>query len=308
MASQTALADAESGGTPAEQSQNQASLISAQQQLTVDQNQLTSDQTALQDCSGGVHGEPGARLSGIGQRLREQLVQLRVRRYPELRIERKLGHRQRQSCPTPQPVTAPVATTGSASGVGTTSANLGGTVVPSGAATTYYFEYGTSTALGSVTPSSTTGTGSTPVSVSVTVTGLTPDTSYLFELVATNSAGSSTGVPVVVTTAQSSCVTDQQTVTAAEQAVAHDQATVAAQQLTVSAAQANLVVTPSTVAEDQAAVAQDQVTVKTDTTAVGQYQAGRHHQRHRHLGDRIGGSDGQWVGVHDQLGQPGQLR
>ena len=61
-------------------------------------------------------------------------------------------------------------------------------------------------------------------------------------------------------------------------------------------------VTPSTVAQDQAAVAQDQVTVKTDTTAVGQHQTGRHHQWHGHRGERIGGSDGQRVGVHNHGG------
>jgi hypothetical protein len=47
---------------------------------------------------------------------------------------------------------APIAVTGSATNVTTTSATLNGTVDPNGRATTWYFEYGTSTSYGSKTP------------------------------------------------------------------------------------------------------------------------------------------------------------
>src|SRR2546423_15391355 len=48
---------------------------------------------------------------------------------------------------------APVVSTGGVPAVTATSATLTGTVNPEGEATTYYFQYGTSTAYGSTTPS-----------------------------------------------------------------------------------------------------------------------------------------------------------
>ena len=55
---------------------------------------------------------------------------------------------------------APVVTTSAASGVTCTAATLNGTVNPEGAATTYQFQYGTSTSYGSVAPASTASAGS----------------------------------------------------------------------------------------------------------------------------------------------------
>lgn len=54
----------------------------------------------------------------------------------------------------PPPPSAPAVTTSAASGVTATAATLNGTVNPEGAATTYQFQYGTSTSYGSVTPAS----------------------------------------------------------------------------------------------------------------------------------------------------------
>ena len=51
----------------------------------------------------------------------------------------------------------PVATTGPATGISQTSATLTGTVDPNNEATTYYFEYGTTTSYGSTTPVTTVG-------------------------------------------------------------------------------------------------------------------------------------------------------
>ena len=86
--------------------------------------------------------------------------------------------------------TVPEANTGLASTVYATSAVLNGTVSPNGLTTTYYFEYGTTTAYGLVTASWTTDADA---SVSETVGGLSAETTYHYRLVATNSSGTSYG-------------------------------------------------------------------------------------------------------------------
>lgn len=89
----------------------------------------------------------------------------------------------------------PEATTQQASNVGSSSANLIGTVDPSGAATTYWFEYGTGTAYGSALPASpgSAGSGISPVSEGATATGLQAETTYHFRIVASNSEGTAYG-------------------------------------------------------------------------------------------------------------------
>ncbi|HEX5680363.1 MAG TPA: hypothetical protein VFX82_05975 [Desulfobacterales bacterium] len=86
--------------------------------------------------------------------------------------------------------TVPAANTGSATSVGSGSAVLNGTVSPNGLTTTYYFEYGTTTAYGLVTASWTTDADA---SVSATVDALSAQTTYHYRLVATNSSGTSYG-------------------------------------------------------------------------------------------------------------------
>jgi len=111
---------------------------------------------------------------------------------------------------------APQAVTGSASSVTTTSATLNGTVNPNGRATTWYFEYGTSTSYGSKTPVKDAGLGTSPVSESAAVTGLGAGRTYHFRLVATSDAGTSNGsdqtfltsAPPTVTTKAASDVED----------------------------------------------------------------------------------------------------
>ena len=85
--------------------------------------------------------------------------------------------------------TVPEANTGLASPVYATSAVLNGTVSPNGLTTTYYFEYGTTTAYGLVTASWTTDADA---SVSATVGALSAQTTYHYRLVATNSSGVAT--------------------------------------------------------------------------------------------------------------------
>ncbi len=86
--------------------------------------------------------------------------------------------------------TVPEANTGLATTIDATSAVLNGTVSPNGLTTTYYFEYGTTTAYGLATASRTTDADA---SVSETVGGLSADTTYHYRLVATNSSGTSYG-------------------------------------------------------------------------------------------------------------------
>ena len=110
---------------------------------------------------------------------------------------------------------APGATTGSATSVTEKTASLTGSVTPNGTPTTYYFDYGTSTAYGAQTQTRSAGAGNTSVNVSAPVSGLTPGASYHFRLVATSSSGTTDGTdqtftttaapaPVVVTGAASS--------------------------------------------------------------------------------------------------------
>ena len=108
---------------------------------------------------------------------------------------------------------APEADTGAATSVTSTSATLNGTVNPNGRATTWYFEYGTSTNYGTKTPTKDAGAGTAPVNVSAQITALTPNRTYHFRLVAVSDAGTTRGTdqifststgPTVATTAASS--------------------------------------------------------------------------------------------------------
>ncbi len=73
-------------------------------------------------------------------------------------------------------------------------ATLDGTVNPNGTATTYQFEYGTTTSYGSKAPASpeSIGSGTSPVEVSEKIESLKPETTYHFRLVATNENGAIT--------------------------------------------------------------------------------------------------------------------
>ncbi|WP_028062298.1 fibronectin type III domain-containing protein [Solirubrobacter soli] len=81
---------------------------------------------------------------------------------------------------------APTATTGGAESITTGSAAVTGTVNPGGEATTYQFEYGTSSSYGLTTPAVDAGSGSADVAAKATLPGLTNNTTYHYRLVATN--------------------------------------------------------------------------------------------------------------------------
>lgn len=87
----------------------------------------------------------------------------------------------------------PSAKTKGTSSVTDTSATLHGTVNPNGAATTYHFEWGTTTSYGSKSADASAGSGTTVIKVSHEVHGLTPGVTYHYRLVASNSAGTSDG-------------------------------------------------------------------------------------------------------------------
>jgi len=105
------------------------------------------------------------------------------------------------SPPPPPPVRlAPSVSTGPASGVTSSGASLSGSVNPNGEATSYHFDYGTSTAYGSHTPAIPVGSGRAAVAASATVSGLAPGTSYHYRLVASNATGTTYGADETLTT------------------------------------------------------------------------------------------------------------
>lgn len=89
---------------------------------------------------------------------------------------------------------APFVSTGSASSVSESEATLNGAINPSEQATTYFFEYGTTTAYGLKTGEEPVGSGTSPVAESATVGGLSAGTTYHFRLVAKNATGTSHGL------------------------------------------------------------------------------------------------------------------
>jgi hypothetical protein len=95
---------------------------------------------------------------------------------------------------------APAVVTGDASSVAPTSATLNGTVTPNGLATTWWFEYGTSTSYGSKTSSHSAGSGASASSVSLGIKSLKAATAYHCRLVAQNTSGRTYGSDRTFTT------------------------------------------------------------------------------------------------------------
>jgi hypothetical protein len=94
----------------------------------------------------------------------------------------------------------PVVTALPASQVGMTSARLNATVSPAGHATTYYFEYGPTTAYGKRTATAYAGDDESPVPVSADISGLAARTTYHFRLVARNKDATTQGADGSYTT------------------------------------------------------------------------------------------------------------
>jgi hypothetical protein len=88
---------------------------------------------------------------------------------------------------------APLVTTGGAAQVTIASATLTGTVNPRGLSTSYYFQYGTTTAYGSRTPSTGAGKGGAAVAAAAQIGGLGSNTRYHYRLIAHSSDGTTAG-------------------------------------------------------------------------------------------------------------------
>jgi hypothetical protein len=110
------------------------------------------------------------------------------------------------------PVQAPpTVITQAATGIAVTGATLNGTVNPNGAATTYRFEYGTTTSYGTLVPvpDGSSGSGTTAVAENASLTGLTASTTYHYRLDATNSGGTANGVDQQFTTNAATILTNR---------------------------------------------------------------------------------------------------
>src|SRR3954466_5609057 len=94
----------------------------------------------------------------------------------------------------------PAATTGGVVALTFQSARLIGTVNPHGAATTIYFQYGTTTRYGTNTPAVPVGAGTTNKRVTADSGALVPNTKYHYRLVAENSQGVVSGADRTFTT------------------------------------------------------------------------------------------------------------
>lgn len=95
---------------------------------------------------------------------------------------------------------SPVVTTTAASSVSNTTAVLNGEVNPESIATTCWFEYGLSEALGSKVAEESAGSGSAAIPKSTKLVGLSPETKYFFRVVAENSVGKTNGSILSFTT------------------------------------------------------------------------------------------------------------
>lgn len=261
------LATDESGGTTVQKDQDQSSLDSAEQQLTNDQNQLNSEQSVLSTDESNLATAQSTYSA-----------------------DEALG------CPA-----APSSTGSSGSASGSVTANVGGapsvstdgatslttseavlnaTINPNGAATTYYFEYGTTDAFGDSTPVLSIPQGSNSTQVSAQISALSPSTTYIVTVVASNANGTSEGEAITFTTPESSCAVDSQTistdesqVTTDENQITSDQSTITTQGLAVQVAQQNLKPSSTTINSDKSAIAQDEASIAQGKVSLVQDQA-----------------------------------
>jgi hypothetical protein len=147
--------------------------------------------TTLSNCS--VHPHDGLALDGLGNEW----------------FGEEFANAFGQLIPA-APAAGPSVVTGSASAVGATSATVAGSVNPNGQATTYHFDYGTSTTYGAQAPAPpdpSAGSGTTSQPVSANLTGLSPGTTYHYRLVAKNASGTQVGSDQTFATAGQSAPT-----------------------------------------------------------------------------------------------------
>lgn len=105
-----------------------------------------------------------------------------------------------QTPPAGQAAAAPLATTGTLIVASNSTAVLTGKVLPNGAQTSYWYEYGKTAALGTRTVTQAIGSGNTYINAPAFISGLSADTSYSFRLVAQNVSGITNGEMLSFTT------------------------------------------------------------------------------------------------------------
>jgi sugar lactone lactonase YvrE len=96
---------------------------------------------------------------------------------------------------------APGVLTPAVAGTSQSTATLEATVTPHGTPTSYHFQYGTTTSYGSNGTTTNAGAGPGPSEVFTTIGGLTPSTTYHYRVIATSTAGTTTGSDRTFTTA-----------------------------------------------------------------------------------------------------------
>jgi hypothetical protein len=103
-------------------------------------------------------------------------------------------------------VPRPVATTSSVTSAVSDAASVGASVNPNFSATSYHFDYGTTTAYGNFTSAASAGEGGVAQAVSGTLSKLQPQTTYHFRIVAINAAGTVVGADQTVTTGKAAAL------------------------------------------------------------------------------------------------------
>jgi len=88
---------------------------------------------------------------------------------------------------------APAVVTTAATNVDDTTATLTGTVNPNGSSTSYFFQWGKTTAYGNITPVTSVGAGKDTLGVFADIDGLTPGTTYHYRIVGISANGTSFG-------------------------------------------------------------------------------------------------------------------
>jgi hypothetical protein len=102
---------------------------------------------------------------------------------------------------------APIVSTSSVTNNSTNSVTFNALVNPNGALTNSWFDYGTSTNLGSITPAYNFGSGSSSANFYANVSNLSPNTTYYYRVAASNNFGTSRGNILSFTTTQTGAVT-----------------------------------------------------------------------------------------------------